>query len=123
MASCHRCGESTNNAHGFCRNCVGAALKEEVMETETQSTCPRCDTWMHRSEGPLCIDCRLYDAAILREVYDRTFYAALGGNSAINDMPEDWCVRYADQAALEAVRTHAARMAELERVIAEGSEG
>ena len=84
------------------------------METEKQSTCHRCDAWMCRNEGPLCIDCRLYDAAILREVYDRAFYAALTSGAPLDMSHHD---------ALEAVRTHATRMAELERVIVEGVDG
>lgn len=60
-------------------------------------------------------------AATLRDVYDRTYYAALAGICASPDttLPE---VEAATRIALESVRTHAARMAELERVIAEGAE-
>ena len=60
-----------------------------------------------------CSCCECERAATLREVYDRAYYAALASGAPLDMSHHD---------ALEAMRTHATRMAELERVIAEGEE-
>ena len=64
---------------------------------------------------------RYEHTAALREVYDRAFYVALTG-ICVNGTRYVGIVESADAVALESVRTHAARMAELERVIAERTE-
>ena len=130
MSSCHRCGESTTNAHGFCRNCVDPAPKEERMNRSdyrigVNGSCPKCGRFLTTTYCPNCTIARINHgftprpeeaaerrAAALREVYARAFDAALASGLGLSS---------ADYIALESVRTHAARMAELERVIAEGA--
>lgn len=64
-------------------------------------------------DGDQCRHC----VAELRAHYEAVYLAALNG-SAAGDTP-DRDVRNANAVAMESVRTHAARMAELEKLIAD----
>lgn len=88
----------------------GPAPKEESMTTNVAETIPD----VYRVNGILY---RRVDSPDIRAHYDAVYLAALGGVSAhIEEVTAVIC-KTADAVALESVRTHAARMAELEALI------
>lgn len=63
-------------------------------------------------------------AAALRAHYDAAYLAALGGTCADPNVgDESLAIRFAKDAAIQSVRTHAARMQELDKLIAEVANG
>ena len=82
--------------------------------------CKKCDrefsapTWTTKH----CRECAKAHAAERRAVYERAYFAALGGLAGIDGLADVETVYHAQQCALETVRQWPAMMAELEQEIA-----
>jgi len=92
---------------------IGPAPKEEGMDL-VKTNCKTCGIPLLNSE--VCYKCS-ERTATLSAHYDAAYLAALGG--ACTDPNAGSPDRDAHVIALESVRTHAARMQELERLIEE----
>lgn len=84
--------------------------------------CKSCNSRI--GEGVYCITCERQlgicqqPATELRAVYERAYFAALGGLAGLDGLADVETVYHAQQCALETVRQWPAMMAELEREIA-----
>lgn len=109
MFQCPNCLRA-NHSDGLCNDCARAP-KEEKMATVIvrDSMFHEGDWWARQEQDPF--------RATLRAHYDAAYLAALGGCSADSNSSNPQIDAHA--LALESVRTHAARMQELERLIEE----
>jgi hypothetical protein len=101
----------------------GPAPKEESMTPENQIHQLRAEVKFKTEEIQLLLK-QLHEAqhvhTDMRAIYDRAFDAALAGLSTHIDEAYSTIRYMAHEIGLECVRTHAARMAELEKEIENG---
>lgn len=115
MFQCPNCLRANHN-DGLCNDCA-SARKGEGMDL-VKTNCKTCGIPLLNSE--VCYKCSERTAQ-RRALYREAYMAALGGACADPNVgsPD----RDAHVIALESVRTHAARMQELERLIEEVANG
>lgn len=129
IENCMHCGKLCTDGFCPCRwpisvesmfDIIGPAPKEEGMDL-VKTNCKTCGIPLLNSE--VCYKCS-DRAATLRAHYDAVYLAALGGACADPNVgDESLAIRFAKDTAIQSVRTHTARMQELDKLIEEVANG